>query len=396
VIRKSPRAFSFRSPSDTGTLTEVKECDLSNEAEGMAAQAEADAIIKDLGLDGEGTGNIADIVARIEAGAGDEFSGTMTDDDAVIDKGDKPQAESLTATDTTIKGEGEGRTAATGEEPAGVLLKDGKHFLPYEKHQELRRAHAEAENRAKALAEQLAALKAGKQTEDTQLGDGDDKGAASTGDLATDMKMVEELEAKAKAYEDEGLEELAANTATQAKVMRSLMTKVEKFGGYVEQAQARERAEQQRTQATAQEQAAEAVENNPTLRYLDETYDKDPKSKELWDRIAAEDKFLRTQPTWQDKSIADRFTAAIKRVELETGPIPLPTEYQTTTQVKAAAEARTREVGNEFRPNTLSDLPGGGLPRSANDDPFDSMDPVQLERLMEDPRKMNEILARVG
>ena len=398
MIRKSPRAFSFRSSSDTGPLNEVKECDLSNEAEGMAAQAEADAIIKSLGLDGDGPAKIADVVSRIEAELGDEtIDDELVDEPGTtIDKGDKPQAESLTATETAGKGEGEGKTAATGDEPAGVLLKDGKHFLPYEKHQEERRARVEAENRAKALEEQLAALKAGKQTEGEQPGDGDDKGAASTGDLAADMKMVEELEAKAKAYADEGLEELAANTATQAKVMRSLMTKVEKFGGYVEQAQARERAEQQRTQATAQEQAAEAVENNPTLRYLDETYDKEPKSKELWDRIAAEDKFLRTQPAWREKPVADRFTAAIKRVELETGPLPLPTEYQTTTQVKAAAEARTREVGNEFRPNTLSDLPGGGLPRSANDDPFDSMDPVQLERLMDDPKKMNEILARVG
>lgn len=371
---------------------------MSNEAEGMAAQAEADAIIKSLGLDGDGPAKIADVVSRIEAEIDEETNehDELVDDGTTTDKGGKPQAESLTATETTIQGEGEGKTAATGEEPAGVLLKDGKHFLPYEKHQAERRARVDAENRAKALEEQLAAIKAGKQTEEHQPGDGDDKGATSTGDLATDMKMVEDLEAKAKAYADEGLEELAANTTAQAAVLRSLMTKVAKFGGYVEQAQARERAEQQRTQTTAQEQAAEAVENNPTLRYLDETYDKNPKSKELWDRIAAEDKFLRTLPGWQEKSYADRFTAAIKRVELETGPIPLPTEYQTTTQVKAAAEARTREAGDEFRPNTLSDLPGGGLPRSANDDPFDSMDPVQLERLMDDPKKMNEILARVG
>lgn len=396
MIRKSPRAFSFRSSSDTEPLTEVKECDLSNEAEGMAAQAEADAIIKQLGLDGEGSGNVADIVARIEADAGDEFSGTLTDDDAgtVTDKGAKPQAESLTATETTDHGEGASKAAA-GEEPAGVLLKDGKHFLPYEKHQEERRARVEAENRVKELERQLAEREAGKQTEGQPPSNGDDN-AAATNDLASDLKMVEELEAKAKAYEEEGLTELAATTATQAKAMRTMMARFEKFGGYIAKAEAREREEQQRAQKTAQEQSIEAIENNPTLRYLDETYDKDPKSKELWDRIAAEDQFLKTQPAWKGKPVADRFSAAIKRVEIETGPIPLPAEYQTTAQVKAAAEARTREAGNEFRPNTLSDLPGGGLPRSANDDPFDSMDPVQLERLMDDPKKMNEILARVG
>lgn len=371
---------------------------MSNEAEGMAAQAQADAIIKELGLDGEGTGNVADIVARIEAGAGDEFSGTLTDEDAgtVTDKGEKPQAGSLTATETTDKGESAGKAAAGEGEPAGVLLKDGKHFLPYEKHQEERRARVEAENRAKELEAQLAALKAGKSADEQQAqGDGDDKAAAATNDLASDLKMVEELEAKAKAYEEEGLTELAATTATQAKAMRSLIARFDKFGGYIEKAEAREREEQQRAQKTAQEQVAEAIDNNPTLRYLDDTYEKNPKSKELWDRIEAEDRFLKTQPAWQGKSYADRFAAAIKRVELDTGPIELPAEYQTTAQVKAAAEARTREAGDEFRPHTLSDLPGGGLPRSANDDPFDSMDPVQLERLMDDPKKMNEILARV-
>lgn len=371
---------------------------MSNEAEGMAAQAEADAIIKNLGLDGEGTGSIADIVARIEEGAGDEFSGTTTDDEAVIDKGDQPQAESLTATGTEGKGDDAGKAAAalTGEQPAGVLLKDGKHFLPYEKHQEERRARMEAEQRAKQLEEQLAALKAGKQTEGSDPEGGDPTQASSSGDLASDMKMVEDLEAKAKAYEEEGLTELAANTATQAKVMRSLMEKVSKFGGYVEQAQAREREEQERAQKTIQEQVAEAIDNNPTLRYLDQTYDSNPRSKELWEAIKAEDQHLRALPKWAGKPIEERFAAAVKRVEAEEGPIELPPEYQTTTQVKQAAEARTRREGGEFRPNTLSDLPGGGLPRSANDDPFDSLDPVQLERLMDDPKKMNEILARVG
>jgi len=375
---------------------------LSNDATGMAAQQEADAIIASLGLDGDGPGKVNDIVSRIEADADGEIEhddgGANTD----TDKGEKPQADSLTATSTDGKGktatqtdDGNKAAAASGEQPAGVLLKDGKHFLPYDKHVEERRQRVEAENRVKQLEDELAALKAGTSTTD-QPGPGDVKPAAATGDIAADLAMVEELEAKAKAYEEEGLTELAASTATQAKVLRSLAQRVQQYGGYVEKLEARDREEQGRAQRSVEEQVAEAIDNNPTLRYLNDMKDKDAALAEVWDEIAAEDQVLRTLPKYAKVSFADRFAAAVKRVEADRGQIKLPAEYQTTAQVKAAAEARTREAGSEFRPNTLTDLPGGGVPPGANDDPFDSMDPSQLERLMDDPRKMNEILSRVG
>lgn len=373
---------------------------MSNEATGMAAQQEADAIIANLGLDGEGIGQVNEIVSKIEHDFDDEIQ-QDADANTNTDKGGKPRAESLTATSTDGTGKAASQTddsskaAAPGEQPAGVLLKDGKHFLPYDKHVEERRQRVEAENRVKQLEDELAALKAGTSTTD-QPGPGDVKPAAATGDIAADLAMVEELEAKAKAYEEEGLTELAASTATQAKVLRSLAQRVQQYGGYVEKLEARDREEQGRAQRSVEEQVAEAIDNNPTLRYLNDMKDKDAALAEVWDEIAAEDQVLRTLPKYAKVSFADRFAAAVKRVEADRGQIKLPAEYQTTAQVKAAAEARTREAGSEFRPNTLTDLPGGGVPPGANDDPFDSMDPSQLERLMDDPRKMNEILSRVG
>lgn len=366
---------------------------MSNEAAAQAALNDADAIIKSLGLDGEGLADPNAIASQIEGDLDHEEERGDDTGTETTDKADKARADSSTAKGSeSDKGSEGGKAAATGEEPAGVLLKDGKHFLPYEKHVEERRARVAAEARTKELEDQLAALKASKGS-GTDPAEGNDKAEATT-QLDDDLKVVEELEAKAKAYEEEGLTELAANTAMQAQAMRSLMAKVQKFGGYVEKLESRERADQEARASAMREEAAAAVENNPTLRYLDDTYDQDPKSAELFERIKAEDAFLKTLPAYQGKPLADRFAAALKRVELETGPIQVPAQYQTVAQVRAAAEERTRKAGGEFRPHTLSDLPGGGTPPGANDDPFENMDPVQLERLMDDPKKMNEILAR--
>lgn len=366
---------------------------MSNEAVAQAAQAEADAIIKSLGLDGDGLADANAIASRIEGHLEGEIEHEIGANTSTTDKASTARADSSTAKGSeSDKGSEGDKAAATGEEPAGVLLKDGKHFLPYEKHVEERRLRVEAENRVKQLEAQLAANAAGKD-QGGEPGEGNDKPDGAT-QLDDDLKIVEELEAKAKAYEEEGLTELSANTAMQAQAMRALVAKVQKFGGYVEKWESRERAEQEARNASVREEAAAAVENNPTLRYLDDTYDQDPKNAELFERIKAEDAFLKTLPTWQGKPLADRFAAALKRVEIETGPIQVPAEYQTVAQVRAAAEERTRKASGEFRPHTLTDLPGGGTPPGSDDDPFSGMDPVQLERLMDDPKKMNEILAR--
>lgn len=366
----------------------------------MAAQQDADAIIARLGLDGDGPGNVNEIVSRIESEPDqttNSADGTSTGDMA----GSNPaQADSSAATGTeggqggAASGTDGSKAAAAGDQqPAGVLLKDGKHFLPYEKHAEERRARLDAEARAKQLEVQLAELKAGKGA-GAQSDNGTDNAQASTGTLEGDLAMVDELEAKAKAYEDEGLSELASTTRASATAMKAMAKQIQELGGYVKQLKERDSQEQARTAQTVQEQISEAIDNNPTLRYLDETYDANPQSKALWDRIEAEDKFLKTLPAWQGKSYADRFAAAIKRVELESGAIQVPVEYQTVAQVKAAAEGAAREAG-EFRPNTLSDLPGGGTPRGGNDNPYAEMDPVQMERIMmESPDKAADILAR--
>jgi hypothetical protein len=387
-----------------GTLKH-KEIDVSTE--GSAALAEADRIIESLGI-GDMDGlpeDPAALVARLESEpdqpTGEEGKDTTAQDDKATQQQQQAQEGSSPSTtpqdDKTATQAGDGNKAETpGEQqPAGVLLKDGKHFLPYDKHVEERRLRVAAEQRAKELEAQLAAAKAGKPAAGTEAGEGEQQQPASTGTLDGDLALVDELEAKAKAYEDEGLTEMASTTRASAKVMRAMANQLQQLGGYVKQAQEREAHEQARTRQTVQEQIAEAVDNNPKLRFLQDTMEKEPANAELWDMIADQDTVLRGNPKFASLSFSDRFARAVAMVEAVQGPIKLPPEYQTVADVKAAAAAAASNAG-EFRPNTLSDLPGGGTPRGGGENPLGELDPSQLERIMMEasPDKLADILAR--
>lgn len=375
-----------------------------NTAAGAAAQGDADAIIERLGLGGDEDlpSNPAELVSRIEsAGNGEDDKTGETDPGTATDKGTQPQADSSAATET--KDDKTAAAATTGTEepgkttepPAGVLLKDGKHFLPYEKHAEERRLRMEAENRNKQLEAEVQALKEGKGQQPNGEGKGD-LPDSSTGTLEGDLAVIDELEAKAKAYEAEGLTELAATTAASAKMMRSMATQLQKLGSYVTAAQAREAEDQTRSKQTVDEQIAQAIDNNPKLRYLQDTMGATPANAEMWDMVADQDALLRSNPKFKDMSFGDRFAKALQMVEAINGEIKLPVEYQTVASVKAAAEDKAKGA-TEFQPRTLSDLPGGGMPRGGDQNEFGNLDVSQMERLMDDasPDKLAEMLARV-
>lgn len=377
---------------------------MSTEAEGAAALADAERIIEDLGI-GDMSGlpeNPADLVARLEGASGEQAKDEGKEADTPQDdtaKGATPDATADSSAAATPKegddagaSNGKAGEAAPGEQqPAGVLLKDGKHFLPYDKHVEERRQRMAAEERNRQLEAELATLKAGGARPGTE-----GNPQASTGSFEGDLALVDDLEAKAQAYEDEGLTELAGTTRASAKLMRAMANQLQELGGYVQQAREREAQEQTRAQQSVREQIAEAIENNPKLRFLNDTAGNNPESAEIWDEVAATDEVLRALPKYQGMSFADRFAEAVKRVEAGRGPIKLPPEYQSVADVKAAAQAKADQAG-EFRPSTLSDLPGGGVPRGADNDPMSNLDPVQLERIMMDasPDKIAEMLARV-
>lgn len=352
---------------------------MSNVAEGMQAAEEADAIIQKLGLgDPDANVSVDEIVAKIE---GDGPTEVKADPESSDDKGDKPQGASSGAT-----AEGKDDAKQQEGEPAGILLKDGKHLLPYDKYKQARAEAAEAKARADAAEAKLAELQAtGKQPEGEAKGKEDGEGAPQ--DV---LDSIAELEKLAAEYDAEGLTALANAQRVQAKALRAMADKYTSSLEYVEQTRrAAAQAEQEAAKAS-RTAVEEAIDHNPKLRFLRDTDDP------LWDEIADQDAILRANPKFKGLPLEQRFEKAIAAVEAMHGPIKLPAEYLSVADVKAAATKKVDEAGG-FTPRTLSDLPGGGLPATTEAEAMSKMSPVQLHRIFEEASddKIADLLSMV-
>lgn len=354
---------------------------MSNVAEGMQAAEEADAIIQKLGLgDPDAEVSVDDIVAKIE---GDGPTEVKADSESSDDKGDKPQGASSGAA-----AEGKDDAKQQEGEPAGILLKDGKHLLPYDKYKQARAEAAEAKARADAAEAKLAELQAaGKKPDGEDAGKED---GAKEGTPQDVLDSIAELEKLAAEYDAEGLTALANAQRVQAKALRAMADKYTSSLEYVEQTRrAAAQAEQEAAKAS-RTAVEEAIDHNPKLRFLRDTDDP------LWDEIADQDAILRANPKFKGMPLEQRFEKAIAAVEAIHGPIKLPAEYLSVADVKAAATKKVDEAGG-FTPRTLSDLPGGGLPATTEAEAMSKMSPVQLHRIFEEASddKIADLLSRV-
>ena len=132
--------------------------------------------------------------------------------------------------------------------------------------------------------------------------------------------------------------------------------------------------DQETSVKSLQEQADEAIDGNPVLRYW---RDKDAK---MYDRAADLDALYRQDPDMQSLSFVERFGKVVAALEATHGKAELPPEY--APRVAASSDAATTaapQAGAIVKPAaaapralTLSDLPGGAPPIS-NDAKLESM-----------------------
>lgn len=335
----------------------------------------------------------SELVAKLEA-MSDGTELPIQDDKGVGDTSQRASSSSQTDAGKDEQQQNDGKQPDEGAttEPVGVLLKDGKHFIPYEKHKELRAKAETAEARAASAEARVKELEAQAQGGTGKTDEGDDgaKRSESTTTVNDDLALVADLEAQAEAYEAEGLTELAKTQRATAKALKAMAARVQSIGGYVETARSRE-AEIAKEAATQAKSAVEdAVDNNPKLRFLRDT------DNPMWDLVADNDAVLRANPAFAKLPLEERLAKAVAMAEVAQGEIKLPPEYQSVADIKRDAARKASGAGS-FRPSTLSDMPGGGLPRDTADE-IANMDVSQLQRLMEtaSPDKLNELLANAG
>ena len=356
---------------------------MSNEETGARAAEDAQAIIDRLGLGNSDDTpmDVGSIVAAIEGSGATEIAAEEPNDD----NGTQPPGASSSA-EVASEGGTSGKQEAG--EPAGVLLKDGKHFLPYDKYKDARKDAAEAKARADAAEAELAKLRAAGE----KPGESGAAGAAtaeSSGTLGKAIAEIEAMEATIAEYEAEGMTALAAQTRSQATVLRAL---IEDRQAESARTKAESDAAQNRVAAEMRTAVDEAVDNNPTLRFLRDT------DNPLWDAAVDQDAILRQNPATAALPIEQRLQKVVAAIEAVHGSIKLPPQFQSVAGVKAAAQKVVeKETSAGFVPRTLSDMPGGGLPSTSEGEAMSKMDPTQLARIFDEasPDKLADLLSQV-
>lgn len=341
-----------------------------------------------------------EVIAQAEAKAkADADAKAKADEEAKVaaDAKAKEEADAKAKADADAKAKADATKVATGKEPEGVLLADGKTVVPYhvlkstrQREDAERRAREEAETAkesAEARVRELEAeLKAGGKGEEGK----DGKGAAATNALLEKVAALKEQVPEVGEVLDDVVAQVQA-LQKQADDLRNMHEDRE-----------------QRENQTRQERVQETIDRNPTLRYWQN------EQPDLFNEAARFDKQLResTHPQIQALTMEQRFEKVVSMMEELHGPTKLPETYlpkedagsgaaakaAADAKAKQDAEARAKAAGKE-KTLTLSDLPGG-VPPSSGQKAVEEMTTGDIEasvgRMLDKGMGIQEILNAYG
>lgn len=330
------------------------------------------------------SGNPEDLPGDPEGVA--KMLGTTIETDVPAETAEEP------ATGATASAKIEGEPGKK-EEPAGVVTKDGKHVLPYSELVTARTKAREANERAgvEAKARQEAEAKA--TTLEGQLAELN----AHKADVVKGEQTEEQF--------DEMIVALEKELPAIAKIMRTardadksqiaaLSDGIKALEGKLGEIQGTVGAVAKREQVSVEQMVDEAVDANAKMRYL-----RDQKP-ELYDAAVDLDEALRGTALYKNlepsaENFGKRFAAVVAAIEQHYGAIELPPEYQPADQVIKDAQKKVAAAG-DFKPNTLSDLPGGVSP--SGKPATEAMSAAQLNLAMQNMNddQISDVLSRVA
>jgi hypothetical protein len=251
------------------------------------------------------------------------------------------------------------------EQPAGIATKSGTGVLPYHVLQQSRDAERQARQRATTAEQErddalqkLNALQ-GKAVPDELLTTAKDMTEAELNDLQYINPKAHRAVMLAR--------DLAAPAATAAPTPTAAAPAAPAA------TQPAPQAEQTDEQLAAHDEAVAALNGRTLLSRLAQS------GGAIWDKAIEFDAALRMDPTWAQKSMADRFAEVEQRIAKELG-VSLPGGAQPSAPAPAPATAPAPKPEiQSFRPNTSSDLVSGAPP-SAGDGISADADPMALMR----------------
>ena len=300
-------------------------------------------------------GNLDELEAAL-AGAQTEGEG----EGSTIETGEEVSAASGAVVDEKLGKAGEaGKAAATEGDPAAataaakdaegqvILSKNGKHQIPYsvlETEREQRRA---AEGAVEQLRQQIEALTAKV------------NGTAAPAAAAGEPEISEE-----------DIEAIAGDFPATGKALRALLGQVQGLKQELETVRQSESTRQGREAQSATTTVQQAIDNNPTLSYLQAN---DP---EMFAEAVKTDNQIKANPRNRGLTMEQRFDKVVSALEAVYGPFELPGQSDTTQTTTTAAPAPAaknvaataakvvKEAEQGRRVGSLSDIPGGVPPEA--------------------------------
>jgi hypothetical protein len=225
--------------------------------------------------------------------------------------------------------------------PVGVLMKDGKHVLPFDVLEKERERAAQAEARSRELEQQLAASKAPVSTEPTEV----------------DLEIVA-LKERAKIFREEGLDEYAQQ---DEKVAARLQSQRDAELKRAEQ----DALEQRKREEVVLAEQKSVVAGNPYLSM----YSSDPQYYSFYNKISALEEMGRTMgdPRYVGKTLDQRIEVAVGEFLASTPHAPKPLTMPSKDDVQKRFDKAIKAADQQL-PESLSDIPAGMPPAQTSID----------------------------
>jgi hypothetical protein len=225
--------------------------------------------------------------------------------------------------------------------PVGVLMKDGKHVLPFDVLEKERERAAQAEARSRELEQQLAASKAPVSTEPTEV----------------DLEIVA-LKERAKIFREEGLDEYAQQ---DEKVAARLQSQRDAELKRAEQ----DALEQRKREEVVLAEQKSVVAGNPYLSM----YSSDPQYYSFYNKISALEQMGREMgdPRYAGKQLSERVEIAVQEFLAATPHAPKPLTMPSKDDVQKRFDKAIKAADQQL-PESLSDIPAGMPPAQTSVD----------------------------
>lgn len=230
----------------------------------------------------------------------------------------------------------------------GVATKDGKHVIPYSVLKSERDRAARAEQIAREATERVTALEA-------QLKSGNQE--ANNGDPA----RTNQHQPTVSDLSDEDMDTLKEDFPTVYKAVTAAMATAKALEAKLQPVEESVRNVEAERERTAAESVQEAIDAVPKLAHIQAT------NKDAFELAKQFDATLRTQASWANKPLSERFAKVAEMVESTIGTIEVPSnsmkpptldEKGLAKAAKAKAEQAVKS-SNTNVPTSLSEFPAG-------------------------------------